>query len=721
MARDDVAERLRAGGILAPRMVIQEAKRAGLRLDYACAMLQKESNGGENVFGHDATIFVGAGQVTKAKYLDYKRRRMASGNRLMQGVGPTQLTYYTLQDRADAQGGCWKPRINMRVGFKHLADHIQAHGESDGARRYNGTGPAAVAYSKDLLARAAKWREVLDGAAPVVVPDGPGPLKVGAQGAEVVRLTKRLARLRSKAGTPYLDKPRKKLDATAEAALKAFQSEHRLAADGVFGPLSQRRLNRALRLQAKRKGTPAPVPVPTSAAVAKRGRKSLKSLVVAVRQADAETGEAWDELVAHARRRRRLLARESAQAAAGPEATQAVLVEGFTAVTRALEKIDTTLDGIAEDIDAEREAPAPAPVAASPAAAVPAAAAAAPAATIETELGVPVLGGGSPPPPPEAVVTQTPPMVPPPPEGPAPPSPAAAEPAAAPRRKDLVDLSDDELLERIDRLDRQLDRARAVMIRRYIEVEKDLIALAPQPKEKKVVVKPAAEPGVVKPGPRREKLTREQIRDLQTALNEFSGKHLVGMGALLVDGVMGPATKKRIRLAKHYLGYTGTARKTIAFDDDFLKRLRHPRSARHSNPRMLSRALRRRRKQRKAAKLSRAPRAGVDTFDGEPVAAWMKPYLVWARENGWSGTLNSGWRDPAHSERLCHDICGAPTCPGRCAGRTSNHVGNVKPAGSIDVSNPAQFGELMKRCPYEPKLINRLGARDPWHFSVSGG
>src|ERR687894_390055 len=116
MATDDVLERLRAGGILAPRMVVEEAKRAGLRLDYACAMLQKESGGGSNVFGHDPTIFVGAGKVTKAKYLDYKRRRVASGNRLMQGVGPTQLTYYTLQDRADAQGGCWKPRINMRVG-----------------------------------------------------------------------------------------------------------------------------------------------------------------------------------------------------------------------------------------------------------------------------------------------------------------------------------------------------------------------------------------------------------------------------------------------------------------------------------------------------------------------------------------------------------------------------------------------------------------------------
>jgi peptidoglycan hydrolase-like protein with peptidoglycan-binding domain len=712
MARDDVAERLRAGGILAPRMVIEEAKRAGLRLDYACAMLQKESGGGSNVFGHDPTIFIGAGTVTKAKYLDYKRRRVASGNRHMQGVGPTQLTYYTLQDRADAEGGCWKPRINMRVGFKHLADHIRAHGEADGARRYNGSGDAAVAYSKDLLARAAKWRQVLDGAAPVVVPEGPGPIKLGSQGEEVVRLTKRLARLRSKAGTPYLDKPRKKLDATAETALKSFQSEHRLVADGVFGPLSQRKLNRALRLQAKRAKDPKTVPAPDPVVVkAKPKRKSLKTLVVAVQEADAETGEAWDELVAHASRRRRVLARETAEAAAKAPPTETVLVEGFAAVTKALQKIDTTLDAIAEDIAEE------------------AAHEVAVTATIAVEAG----GGGGAPPPPgapaDATVVQSPPVEAPPPEGPAPPSPAAADPPAAPRPKQLVDLSDDELLERIARLDRALDRSRAVLIRRYIEVEKDLIRLAPERKEKgEVRVKPKprpAEPGTngrpdVRHG--RQKLTRDEVRTLQTALNEFSEKHLTDLGKLIVDGEIGPATKKRIRQAKHYLGYTGTARKTIAVDEDFLARLRHPRSARHSNPRMLTRALRRRRKQRKAAKASRRNQpAGIDTFDGKQVAAWMKPYLVWARENGWSGELNSGWRDPAYSERLCLDICGAPRCPGRCAGRSSNHSGSVKPAGSIDVSNPAQFGELMKRCPYEPKLINRLGAKDPWHYSVSGG
>ncbi len=82
-------DQLRAGGILNPEIVIEEAKREGLRLSLACALLQQESGGGHNVFGHDAgTIFAGAGTVTREKYADYKRQRDANPKRRrMQGVG----------------------------------------------------------------------------------------------------------------------------------------------------------------------------------------------------------------------------------------------------------------------------------------------------------------------------------------------------------------------------------------------------------------------------------------------------------------------------------------------------------------------------------------------------------------------------------------------------------------------------------------------------------
>jgi hypothetical protein len=119
MAASTLIERLRAAGIDSPRIAIQEAKRAGLPLELACALLEKESGGGANVYGHDPSIFSGAGQVTRENYAQYKKQRIASGNRKMQGVGPCQLTWWEFQDQADAQGGCWRPRYNMRVGFLH--------------------------------------------------------------------------------------------------------------------------------------------------------------------------------------------------------------------------------------------------------------------------------------------------------------------------------------------------------------------------------------------------------------------------------------------------------------------------------------------------------------------------------------------------------------------------------------------------------------------------
>ena len=40
------------------------------------------------------------------------------------------------------------------MGFRHLATLVERYGRAEGARRYNGTGAAAEAYSRDLLASA---------------------------------------------------------------------------------------------------------------------------------------------------------------------------------------------------------------------------------------------------------------------------------------------------------------------------------------------------------------------------------------------------------------------------------------------------------------------------------------------------------------------------------------------------------------------------------------
>ena len=484
MASQTVIERLRAGGIVMPKACVAEAARAGLRLELAAALLEKESAGGHNVFGHDRDrsgkyIFPardGTVKVTKELYLEYKRRRVASGNKAMQGVGPCQLTWFSFQDDADKLGGCWKPQVNMRVGFQRLASLVRTHGDSVGARMYNGSGDAAVAYSADLLKKAAAWKARLDGAAPVPSAERPAAAR----------------RPRPAGGPAHAPSGAGALEGrdavSGEAAARA-RRDGGGGAEGVPGRAparAGRHLRAAQPAQAQSRAAAAaeaggafrPPPV-------KRRRTRLKPLVGAVLRHDAETGEAWEALVAHAAKRRRLLAHLQAKkgkGAAGEAALQATVAEGFAAVTAALQEIDGKLDALVS-AQAASEVVAPAAVVAVPEAAV----------------------GGAPPEvdaPDGATVVQAVPPPPPAPEGPAPPSPAAVP--RAPRR--LTDLSDAELLERIERLDRALDRARAAMIRRFVEVERELAAIAPERAKER-------EPDVpVPPGPRPQP-SRSRSRD----------------------------------------------------------------------------------------------------------------------------------------------------------------------------------------------------------------
>ncbi len=145
----------KAHGMHSPYVAAIEAHRARLPYYLAFALMEQESGDGANIFGHDPTIFAGAGQVTKDKYLAYKRQR---GQRLMQGVGPVQLTWWATQDQADRLGGCWRPKYNLRVGFSTLAALIRANGLVEGCARYNGSGPAAAAYSARLRQKAKRWK-----------------------------------------------------------------------------------------------------------------------------------------------------------------------------------------------------------------------------------------------------------------------------------------------------------------------------------------------------------------------------------------------------------------------------------------------------------------------------------------------------------------------------------------------------------------------------------
>ena len=184
-------------------------------------------------------------------------------------------------------------------------------------------------------------------------------------------------------------------------------------------------------------------------------------------------------------------------------------------------------------------------------------------------------------------------------------------------------------------------------------------------------------------------LSRDEVRWVQSTLNRVMGS------GLAVDGVIGPATRAAIMDFQRHEG----------LDVDGIV-----------GPITMS-ALQQ--AQGGGGSSTPAPSSGVGTFDGVECASWLIPYLTWAREHGWQGTLNSGWRSPEYSEQLCWKMCGAPSCPGRCAGRASNHSGSVKPRGAIDVTDQTRFGQLMAQCPLSPPIFNDL-PNDRVHFSATG-
>ena len=158
----------------------------------------------------------------------------------------------------------------------------------------------------------------------------------GSRGRAVQQLTRRLSFVPSKrTGHPYLDGPRGSLGPEAEAALKAFQREHRLDADGVYGPDTQHALARAIQLErARRQGAQKRQPAERQPAKEngkpRKPAATLRGLIDEVRRLDAETDRAWQRLVAYGTTRRRL----AGKAGAGRDPSMAEI----TAILRRMEQ-----------------------------------------------------------------------------------------------------------------------------------------------------------------------------------------------------------------------------------------------------------------------------------------------------------------------------------------------------------------------------------------------
>lgn len=158
---DRLIERLRASGIRMPELAVAESARTDTRLACACVLLVKESGGGMNVYGHDPVSCDGTprgGPVTEENYRAYKANRSRCG---AQGVGPVQLTWPGFQDRADEQGGCWRPDVNIRVGLDIFSGYMRVDGMRTAYRKYNGSGPAAERYADDAISRTPGFQQIV--------------------------------------------------------------------------------------------------------------------------------------------------------------------------------------------------------------------------------------------------------------------------------------------------------------------------------------------------------------------------------------------------------------------------------------------------------------------------------------------------------------------------------------------------------------------------------
>jgi len=98
-----------------------------------------------------------------------------------------------------------------------------------------------------------------------------------------------------------------------------------------------------------------------------------------------------------------------------------------------------------------------------------------------------------------------------------------------------------------------------------------------------------------------------------------------------------------------------------------------------------------------------------------PIANWIVPVLEWAFENGWTGTVTSGYRTYAEQAEL--NAAGDFSAP---AG-SSNHESTTYPGGAVDVSAPSLLLQVLVNYPGPEKLHGGvLGPIDPEHFSATG-
>jgi hypothetical protein len=117
-------------------VIVEEAKRAGLELALASALVEQES-GGYNVFGHDYPMLTADTPPYYGHPVTKERVAALRASRYQNGCGLPQLTYDPFLAQADMMGGAHIPRYQCQVGFGLLAGYIARYEYYEALGAYN--------------------------------------------------------------------------------------------------------------------------------------------------------------------------------------------------------------------------------------------------------------------------------------------------------------------------------------------------------------------------------------------------------------------------------------------------------------------------------------------------------------------------------------------------------------------------------------------------------
>ena len=154
-------------GIAIPKIAMHVSRQYNFPFPITCVVLERESMGGNNVYGGDDTIWQGhhLRKVTQQNYAEYRVER--DWHKKAQGVGPMQLTFIPLQDEADAMGGCWNPYVNVLTGVNFLDKKLRAYEADENNSREDAIFKTFVDWNSEAYANAVvnvalpKWRGIL--------------------------------------------------------------------------------------------------------------------------------------------------------------------------------------------------------------------------------------------------------------------------------------------------------------------------------------------------------------------------------------------------------------------------------------------------------------------------------------------------------------------------------------------------------------------------------